>query len=56
LFLEGRKFAKENAKNTGTTNESSDDTDEDSFKIHDSELARLHHKDDVHQEIEDGTK
>ena len=56
LFLEGRKFAKEHAKNTGTTNESSDDTDEDSFKIHDTELARLHHKDDVHQEIEDGTK
>jgi mitogen-activated protein kinase 1/3 len=33
LFLEGRKFAKENAKNSGTHNESSDDAESEEFKI-----------------------
>ena len=56
LYLEGRKFARENAKNTGTQNESSDDAENEEFKIKDSELARLHHKDDVKEQIDESTQ
>jgi len=46
MLIQGRKFAKEKGQ------ESSSDNDDEQFQLKDSELARIHHKDDVKSEIE----
>ena len=43
MFLQGRKFDKENKKTGGAGGESSSDTDEEQFQLNGSELAKLHH-------------
>ena len=58
MFIQGRKFAKENSRNGHkAVLESSDETDEDhQFKLKDAEMAKIHHQDESKQEIEDSTK
>ena len=57
MFLQGRKFAKENKKTTGGAGgESSSDTDEEHFQLNGTELARIHHQDEVKKEIDEGIK
>jgi mitogen-activated protein kinase 1/3 len=54
MFIQGRKFAKENKK--GGAHESSSDTDEEQFQMAGTELARIHHQDEVKQELDEGMK
>ena len=51
MLIQGRRFAKEKGQQ-----ESSSDNDDDQFQLKDTELARIHHKDDVKSEIEQSTK
>ena len=56
MFLQGRKFDKENKEKSGGAHESSSDNDDDQFHLHGAELARLHHQDDIKKEIDESTK
>ena len=56
MFLQGRKFAKENIAKAGGVQESSSGDDEEQFQLSGTELARLHHKDEVKSEIDASTK
>lgn len=52
MFLEARKHLKDKK----ATHESSSDTDEEQFQLNGTELAKIHHKDEVKQEIDEGIK